>query len=62
MKIIPLNDHSANLDPSAKLEWSNNKGQSVYSVRGGFVAVPEYGLAMEGLFETLKIARDHLAA
>jgi hypothetical protein len=56
-KIIKLGNHPANEDKTAKLEWSGPNNKAVYGVRGGFVCILAYGLAFEGLFETLAEAK-----
>jgi hypothetical protein len=57
-KTINIADHPNNNDATGKLVWEDKANhRHVYSVRGGFVACPDFCLAFDGLFPTEKAAR-----
>ena len=56
-KIIQISDHPSNGDATAKLVWAEGS-KSVYSVKGGFIAIVGWPFAAEGLFGSLAEARD----
>lgn len=60
-QIIDLKDHPSNNCITGKLVWEDRVARHhVYSVRGGYVACPEFGSSFEGLFDTEKDAREYL--
>ncbi len=62
-RLIPLREHSCNMDPTATLVWSDRvTADSIYHARAGFVAVVGgTGAAHEFVYDTESAARAALA-
>lgn len=58
---IEIREHPSNLCIAAKLVWEDRFTlKHVYSVKGGYVACPAFGIAYEGLFASEAEARTYM--